>query len=143
MKAEPMMKCARHWPRWSLWQKPWDAMPPKRNCTHVTTGIRPPSTPCILTNTQRILPMNPRSMCSLKTIPVATCATKKNINQFANPACAFFANCLPLCACPKKYPGMAITTPRICIGTCHRERIRPRTMPVGKIIPHATLCTNM
>jgi hypothetical protein len=46
MNALPMMKCARHCPRWSARQKPKAVIPPKSIWTHDTTGMSFPSAPC-------------------------------------------------------------------------------------------------
>ena len=45
MNAEPMMKCARHWPRWSPRQYPMATIPPKSICVHATMGMVFPSQP--------------------------------------------------------------------------------------------------
>jgi hypothetical protein len=45
MKALPMMKCARHCPRWSSRQYPSAVIPPNSICTQDTTGISFPTIP--------------------------------------------------------------------------------------------------
>jgi len=81
------------------------------------------------------------------------------MTQFENFECTFVANCLPLCAWPRKYPRIARVEARTWSGTCHLDLIiyslllafttfrrmdiwgcrTPRTMPVGNKIPQANV----
>lgn len=45
MNELPMIKCAKHCPKWSARQNPSAVIPPKSICTHETTGIALPQIP--------------------------------------------------------------------------------------------------
>lgn len=84
MNAEPMMKCARHWPRWSARQNPNATMPPNSICVQLTTGINLPIQPCAMTTMRRpprpvelpnTRPSHPfrSSKWSFNPMPIPTC----------------------------------------------------------------------
>ena len=53
MNALPMMKCARHWPKWSPRQYPMATMPPKSICAHATMGMSLPTQLCAMRTPRR------------------------------------------------------------------------------------------
>ena len=155
MNALPMMKCARHWPKWSSRQYPMATMPPKSICAHATIGMSLPTQLCTMSTPRRpprpalppnIRPIHPffSSRCSFSPIPSPTCTSNMRTKLLAKLAWIFGCrNCRPRCRWPRKYATVAMMVPRICRGTCHRLLMIPRTMPYGKINPKERIINSM
>lgn len=66
MKALPMMKWAKHWPRWSARQNPKAVIPPNSICIQLVMGNIFPTIPWQNTTYFLILPLIPRLRWSLR-----------------------------------------------------------------------------